>query len=212
VTDLIIGTGKLAGRGVYAGRDFDEGEIVVPYDLTELSQSEFDALPDGEWEWTHCFWGRIFLFPPPARYVNHDDDPSTFPDLERDGDVALRPIKKGEAVTIDDRIELQHELDTFLSCYEDAASSRDVGALNPLVAEDATYWLGDSQFEGRQQVGEAVERGLIKNGSIGSPAVRWIARTYWTAACSYSSSEQARGTRVLRRIRGRWQVAHEHRS
>src|SRR5579872_1893379 len=118
--DVIIGNGKLAGKGVYAARDFEEGELVVPYHLKKLTQAEFDALPAGEWQWTHSFWGEIYLFPKPGRYVNHDENPSTFPDLERRGDFALRPIKKGEAITINDRIELQSELDTFLEAYEKA--------------------------------------------------------------------------------------------
>jgi hypothetical protein len=57
--DVTIGTGKLAGKGVYAAREFKQGELVVPYRLRELSQDEFDALPEGEWEWTHSFHGKI---------------------------------------------------------------------------------------------------------------------------------------------------------
>lgn len=120
--DVIIGTGKLAGKGVYAARDFKEGELVVPYNLQALTQADFDALPAGEWEWTHSFWGKIYLFPEPARYVNHDDSPSTYPDLERQGNYALRPIKKGEAITINDKIELQHEL-AFLPIAKESLNS-----------------------------------------------------------------------------------------
>ena len=83
--DVTIGGGTLAGKGVYAARDFRAGEVVVGYDLRELTQAEFDALPSSEREWTHSFWGGIFLFPEPARYVNHDDNPTTFPDLSRMG-------------------------------------------------------------------------------------------------------------------------------
>lgn len=79
---VTIGPGKLAGKGVYAARAFKKGELVVPYNLKELSQAEFDALPEGEWEWTHTFWGRIYLFPEPARYVNSDASPNTYPDLD----------------------------------------------------------------------------------------------------------------------------------
>jgi SnoaL-like domain len=64
--DVVIGEGKLAGKGVYAARHFKKGDLVVPYNLKELTQAEFDALPAGEWEWTHSFWGRIHLFPEPG--------------------------------------------------------------------------------------------------------------------------------------------------
>ena len=114
---------------MYAARAFAEGELVVPYDLRELTQTEFDELPPGEWEWTHSFDGRIFLFSEPERYVNHSDDPSTYPDHTRGGNVALRSIRAGEAITIDDRRELQYELDTFLSAYEKACNSRAFAAL-----------------------------------------------------------------------------------
>ena|ERR1051326_1584609 len=98
--DVTIGRGKLADKGIYAARDFTTGELVVPYHLKELTQEEFDALPHSEREWTHSFWGKIYLFPEPARYVNHDEDPSTYPDLARMGDYALRPIKAGDAISI----------------------------------------------------------------------------------------------------------------
>src|SRR5438046_1334752 len=101
MADVVIGEGSLAGKGVYAARDFEKDELVVPYNLRELTQAEFDALPVSEREWTHSFWGRIYLFPEPARYVNNAEDPSTYPDLERMGDFALRAIRKGEAITID---------------------------------------------------------------------------------------------------------------
>src|SRR5262245_24324583 len=125
MNDVVIGKGKLAGKGLYAARDFKKGELVVAYNLKQLTQAEFDALPLSEREWTHSFWGRIYLFPEPPRYTNHAEDPSTFPDLERMGNYALRPIKKGEAITINERIEWQHELETFLEAYEKAANSRD---------------------------------------------------------------------------------------
>jgi len=74
-TNVTIGKGKLAGKGVYAARDLKKGEMVVPFNLKELSQEEFDVLPDGEWEWTHSFSGKIYHFPEPERYVNHSDTP-----------------------------------------------------------------------------------------------------------------------------------------
>ena len=54
---LRIGDGALAGRGVYATREFAPGDLVVPYGLVELTQARFDALPEAEREWTHSFWG-----------------------------------------------------------------------------------------------------------------------------------------------------------
>ena len=140
---VIISKGELAGKGVYAARDFKKGELVVPYNLKELTQDEFNALPISEREWTHSFWGKIYLFHKPARFVNHSDNPSTYPDLDKMGDYALHSIKKGEAITINNTIELRHELDTFLEAYEKATNSCDFDTVAPLVANDATFWFTD---------------------------------------------------------------------
>jgi ketosteroid isomerase-like protein len=221
MTDVIIGKGKLAGKGVYASRDFKEGEMVVPYNLKELSQEEFETLPDGEWEWTHSFNGKIYLFPAPERYVNHDDNPSTLPTPE--GDIALRDIKKGEAITINDKLELQRELDTFLKAYETAANSRDFARVAPFIADDATFWFTNGQYEGRESVRRAFEETWksIKDETYMISNVRWVAKNYWVSACSYDFKSdgivngerqvyEGKGTNVIARIRGKWRVTHEH--
>ncbi|HVW23265.1 MAG TPA: SET domain-containing protein [Candidatus Saccharimonadales bacterium] len=167
MADVTIGDGKLAGKGVYAARDFKKGECVVPYNLRELTQAEFDSLPDGEWEWTHTFYDKIFLFPEPARYVNHSDDPSTFPDLERQGDYALRDIKKGEAVTINDRLELRNELETFLEAYARSLGQPDGKTYTisdvkwtkeSYWASACTYMLSSEDAHPPKQVSSELER------------------------------------------------------
>jgi hypothetical protein len=69
MSDVYIGKGKLAGRGVYAARDFKEGEIVRFYHLQKLTQSQFDRLPKKEQMFVHSFWGEMYLFPEPSRYT-----------------------------------------------------------------------------------------------------------------------------------------------
>ncbi|WP_051271804.1 nuclear transport factor 2 family protein [Shimazuella kribbensis] len=217
--NVIIGKGKLAGKGVYAAKDFEKGELVVPYNLKELSQSEFDALSHSEREWTHSFWGKIYLFSEPARYVNHDDNPSTFPDLDRRGNYALRKIKKGEAITIDDTIELRHELDTFLEAYEIAVNSRDFSKIEPLIADYATFWFANDEYSGKSDIKKACEDiwSKIQNEAYIISNVQWIASNYWVSACTYrfkySGKRQVyegHGTNVLRRIDGSWRIVHEH--
>ncbi len=101
MNDVVIGSGDLAGKGVYAGRDFMLGEVVIKYTLIPLSQKEFDALPDGERMFTHTHHGQIHLYSEPERYVNHSDKPNTFQDLDLQADIALRVIGTGEAITTD---------------------------------------------------------------------------------------------------------------
>lgn len=221
MADVIIGKGKLAGKGVYASRDFKEGEMVVPFNLKELSQQEFDTLPSGEWEWTHSFGGKIYLFPVPERYVNHDDNPSTLPTPE--GDVALRDIKKGEAITINDKLELQRELDTFLTAYESAANSRDFNAVLPFIADDVIFWFTNGQYEGKESVRRAFEDtwSAIKNETYTISNVRWAAKNYWVSVCTYDFESdgivdgkrqvyRGKGTNALARIHGSWRIVHEH--
>jgi ketosteroid isomerase-like protein len=221
--DVRMGKGKLASKGVYAARDFKKGELVVPYNLKELTQTEFDALPHSEREFTHSFWGKIFLFSKPERYVNHSDDPNTFPDLNRMGDYALRLIKKGEAVTINDKIELQHELDTFLEAYEDAANSRQLKKVAPFIAHNAVFQFTNGTFVGKQEIKRAFENtwGNIKDAQYTISNVRWIVATYWVSVCSYRFKSdgivkgkrqvyEGYGTNVLKRVDGNWRIVHEH--
>lgn len=101
MNDIIIGKGNLAGKGVYAGRDFKKGEVVIPYHLTSLTEEEFDRLPESEKMFTHTHWGIIKLYSEPERYVNHSENPNTYQDLVNKCDIALRDIKKGEEITGD---------------------------------------------------------------------------------------------------------------
>lgn len=101
MSDLIIGKGKLAGKGVYAARDFRQGEVVSKYNLKPLTGEEFEKLPTGEKKFTHTHWGQIYLYLEPDRYVNHSKTPNTYQDLENKCDVAARDIRKGEMITCD---------------------------------------------------------------------------------------------------------------
>lgn len=99
MNDVLVGEGKLAGKGVYAGRDFKEGEIVVQYHLKPLTQEEYDNLPESEKMFTHSYRDQIFLYQMPERYVNHSPKPNTYQDHIKKADIALRDIKKGEMIT-----------------------------------------------------------------------------------------------------------------
>jgi hypothetical protein len=99
--NVIIGKGNLAGKGVYANRDFKKGEIVIQYHLKPLTTKEYERLPESEKIFTHSHWGKIQLYSEPERYVNHSEEPNTYQNLLKQQDIALRDIKKGEIITGD---------------------------------------------------------------------------------------------------------------
>lgn len=101
MNDVVIGKGNLAGKGVYANRNFKKGEIVIKYNLKPLTKEEYKKLPKSEKMFTHTHWGQINLYSEPERYVNHSPTPNTFQDLVKKCDIALRDIKKGESITTD---------------------------------------------------------------------------------------------------------------
>lgn len=116
--NVYIGKGKLAGKGVYAARDFKECELVKEYNLRPLSQAQFDALPKSERMFVHSFWGKMYLFPEPSRYTNHSANPNTHSDLKKMCDYASRAIKKGEMITANATIKVRNELETFIESVE----------------------------------------------------------------------------------------------
>lgn len=121
MADVAIGEGKLAGKGVYAARDFQKGELVKSYNLKLLTQAEFDKLPRGEHMFVHSFGGKMYLFPEPSRYTNHSATPNTYADFQRMCDYAARSIKKGEMITTNATTEVHFELESFVKAHESAS-------------------------------------------------------------------------------------------
>ena len=102
MNNVLIGKGDLAGKGVFADRDFKKGEVVIKYNLKPLTEEEFLDLPASEKMFTHTHWGQIYLYSEPERYVNHSSTPNTVQDLKNQCDIAIVDIKKGAEITGDD--------------------------------------------------------------------------------------------------------------
>ena len=101
MNDVVIGNGNLVGKGVYANRYFKKGEVIIKYNLKALTKEEYKNLPKSEKMFTHSHSGQIYLYSEPERFVNHSENPSTYQDLVEKCDIAIRDIKKGEAITTD---------------------------------------------------------------------------------------------------------------
>lgn len=137
--DVYLGESESgAGRGVFAARDFQKGElilqtigIVLPYQTMYSIQFE---------------WDRHLEVEPPARYLNHSCDPNL--GVGRCGKegidfIALRDIRKGEEVAFDYAMtEYKHypranpadEFDLVCHCKADNCRGR-LGYFAELSAE-----------------------------------------------------------------------------
>ncbi|MDZ7786190.1 MAG: SgcJ/EcaC family oxidoreductase [Candidatus Saccharibacteria bacterium] len=222
--NVSIGNGSFRGKGVQANRDFKKDEVVVPYELTEITKADFKLLPKSQHAYVHSFWGKRFLFRGPSRYVNHaEDKANTYQDLERMADVAARTIKKGEPITTNGDAEVHNELTTLLQAYEKAVNSRDFENVAPMIAKDAVFWFTNGTYHGIKSIRQAFESIYqnIQDGIYKINNIVWLARDYDTAACVYDftldgkvNNKQpvytGRGTNVLQRIDGNWQIIHEH--
>lgn len=204
--DVRLGPGNLAGTGVYAARDFAAGEVVLDFELRPLDEQEYRELPAGDDLFVHSYGGRRYLYPVPARYVNHADDPSCVQDFEASRNVAARPIADGEPITIDARQETARELGTFLDAFRSASSGRAAEALAGLIDRDATLWRLGSAHRGR----DAVVAALLAGDPLLPTEPEWEVGTgRWEAVCSADAGGRHL-TLLLKIITGNWQLRYLH--
>ncbi|HEX8738153.1 MAG TPA: SET domain-containing protein-lysine N-methyltransferase [Pyrinomonadaceae bacterium] len=106
MSDVIVAKSKIHGFGVFAARDFDEGEIVLPIDDSRVVDAEHPLNAEaGEYDY-HCDYlagGKVVLMKSPERHINSNCNPNAFVktiDKIRYV-VARRQIKAGEEITCD---------------------------------------------------------------------------------------------------------------
>ncbi len=116
--DIRVGPGKLTNRGIYANKNFKKGDLVGKWNLTKLSQEQFNRLPKSEQIFTHSFFGQIYLFAEPHRYTNHSSSPNSVSNFKEFCSYALRDIKKGEMITVNTTSEYKFEVRSFLEVNE----------------------------------------------------------------------------------------------
>lgn len=115
------------------------------------------------------------------------------------------------------------ELNLFLKRYEDATNTHDFEQVAELIAEDAVYWFTDSSCEGIAAIRAYFDKGFatVKEEVYSIRGVRWIAQSDTVSTCTYEFHWQGyidgelregggRGTNVLVKRDGRWQIIHEH--
>jgi len=98
--EVIVKNSKIEGKGVFAARDFNKGEIVLKWNISKILTSEqVKRLPEEKKKYITFLNGKYILMQPPERYVNHSCDANTY--VHNFCDVAKREIKKEEEITAD---------------------------------------------------------------------------------------------------------------
>ena len=97
--NVVIRDSPIHGRGVFATRRIEAGEVIIDGAREILSDEAVNALPPDERPFLSVVNGRNILMKPPSRFVNHSCSPNAR-GTDR-GDVAIRAIEAGEEVTVD---------------------------------------------------------------------------------------------------------------
>ncbi len=110
-----------------------------------------------------------------------------------------------------------------LSAYIEALNTHSWDDIAPHVAEDAVFIFTEDTFTGHAAAKAAFEKtfALIQDEQFSLHDIVWTVITDDVAACRYEfrwkgliSGQEAsgggRGTTILRKINGRWLIAHEH--
>ena len=106
MSSVYLTESQIHGTGVYAGRDFTPGEMILTIDDSRIVDAAHPLRPElGEYEY-HCDYlanGLVVLMLSPERHINHSCDPNSYVKTI-DGKrriVALKPIRTGEEITND---------------------------------------------------------------------------------------------------------------
>lgn len=112
---------------------------------------------------------------------------------------------------------------TSLSAYVEALNTHSWDQIAPCVASDAVFIFTEDTFTGHVAAKAAFEKTfkLIEDEVFSHHEIQWTAVTDEVAACHYEfrwkgliNGQQAsgggRGTSILRKVNGRWLIAHEH--
>jgi hypothetical protein len=128
IDDVEVREAGTKGRGVFARKDFVEGEFIFRRRHARVVRAtEIGAL--SEWERIHLCeldFDRCAVLAPPGCYLNHSCDPSAM----RHGVTvfAWRPIAAGEEITIDYRLNAFDGDSWTCRCGSENCTGRVVGS------------------------------------------------------------------------------------
>lgn len=115
------------------------------------------------------------------------------------------------------------DLSTFMTAYEKANNSHVWANVEPFIAPDATYWFTDGSYTGIDEIRAAIETTFakIRDEVYKISNVQWPVKKDTVAVCTYrftwqgivngkQQSGTGRGTNILEKRNGSWQIVHEH--
>jgi len=98
MADVVVTKSKIEGKGVFAGRKFRKGEIILIWDTShELTFEQAKKLRGKDIQYLNYFKGKCIMMQRPERFVNHSCNANTT--AINFCDVAKRDIDKGEEIT-----------------------------------------------------------------------------------------------------------------
>jgi ketosteroid isomerase-like protein len=111
----------------------------------------------------------------------------------------------------------------LLQAYEQRTNTHRFEEVAPLIADNAVYWFSDGSFQGKDAIEQAFAKtwAIIQDEHYAIEDVQWLVNDERCAVCIYVFRWQGmvegqarqgtgRGTNVLEKIDGDWQVVHEH--
>ena len=118
---------------------------------------------------------------------------------------------------------MKSELQKFLKEYEKQTNTHDFENVRPLIAPDAVYWFSNGTHKGIRTIEKAFVKtwGKIREESYRIENVQWLVASEKMGVCIYNfywrgkvngkiKTGSGRGTNVILKQGGRWQIVHEH--
>lgn len=95
---MIIKKSKISGKGLFAGRDFKKGELILKWNPRILKKSELKTISKDEekYVWRAAENEYVFM-QPPERFVNHSCNSNLT--VRKRCEYAKRDIEAGEELT-----------------------------------------------------------------------------------------------------------------
>lgn len=143
----VVKASGIAGKGLYANRNFRKGETVGVCRGKLYTSLEVERSPLPEHHFMQVDWDTYMLVKPPACYTNHSCEPNT--GIKNSVKlVALRKIAKGEEITVDyDTLEYDWSMKCGCSSKNCRGAVRGFKYLSPELKKKYEGFISDYLLE-----------------------------------------------------------------